>query len=282
MTVYVDLLFCLNTVINYLLLRGSAAMGGCPAGIWRLLGAATIGGLYAVAAVLPGLVPLQGTFFQAVCAGVMLLAAFGWKRTTVKQGLFFFALSFAFSGAVLLLIQLAEPDCVFLGGRIYYGVTTPALLLVAGLSYGFAAVVLGSWGVHTGGDIVSLTLELGGKMVEAKALRDTGNVLRDPVSGQNIPVASWQVLSGLLPEAKLTREDLSDPICLMERLRKQYPHLRFRLLPYGAVGVSNGLLLVVRCHVRQGRHRARVPVAFTGTELSAHGQFEVLLGGVAT
>lgn len=282
MTVYVDLLFCLNTVINYLLLRGSAAMGGCPAGIWRLLGAAALGGLYAVAAVLPGLESLQGTFFQAVCAGVMLLAAFGWKRSTVKQGLFFFALSFALSGAVLLLIQVVEPDCVIFGGRIYYAVTTPALLLVAGVSYGLAAMVLNGWGSHTGGDVVPLTLELRGKRVEAKALRDTGNVLRDPVSGQNIPVASWQVLARLLPEADLKQEDLADPIALLEGLRKQYPQLRFRLLPYGAVGVSNGLLPVVRCEVQQGRRRERIPVAFTATELSAHGQYEILLGGVVT
>lgn len=282
MTVYVDLLFCLNTVINYLLLRGSAAMGGFPAGVWRLLGAAALGGLYAVAAVLPGCEPLQSTFFQAVCAGVMLLAAFGWKRSTVKQGLFFFALSFAFSGAVLLLIQVAEPDCVFFGERIYYAVSTPALLLVAGVSYGLAAVVLGGWGCHTGGDIVPLTLELRGIRAEAKALRDTGNVLRDPVSGQNIPVASWQILARLLPEAGLKQEDLADPIALMQTLREQYPQLRFRLLPYGAVGVSNGLLLVVRCDVRQGKRKARIPVAFTATELSAYGQFEILLGGVVT
>ena len=49
MTVYVDLLFGLNTLINYLLLRGSAAMGGCPVRLWRLLTAAVMGGMYAVA-----------------------------------------------------------------------------------------------------------------------------------------------------------------------------------------------------------------------------------------
>ena len=37
MTVYVDLLFGLNMVINYLMLRGSAALGGIRAAIWRLL-----------------------------------------------------------------------------------------------------------------------------------------------------------------------------------------------------------------------------------------------------
>ena len=281
MTVYVDLLFGLNTALNYLFLRGSAAMGGCPAKFWRLMGAAVLGGLYAVAAVLPGLQPLQGLFFQILSAGGMLIAAFGWKRSTVKQGLFFFALSFAFGGVVLLVVQAAEPDCIFLGGRAYYAVSTPALLLLAGVSYGLAAVVLRGWGTYTGGDILPMTLELNGRQVAAKALRDTGNTLRDPVSGQQIPIASWQILQRFLPEAGLRQQDFDDPARLLEVLRLQYPQIRFRLVTYGAVGVPCGLLLAARCQIWHGKRKTSLPVAFTATELSAHGQFEILIGGVA-
>ena len=269
-TVYVDLLFGVNTLINYLLLRGSAAMGGCPAGFWRLMGAAGLGGLYAVAGVLPGLELLQDTVFQLVCAAGMILLAFGWKRNALKQGLFFFALSFAFGGAVLLVVQAVEPDCLFLGGRAYYAVSTPALLLLAGTCYGLAAVVLNGWGTHTGGDLVSLELQLGDRKTGLKALRDTGNTLRDPITGQRILVANWQVLERLLPEAALIR----DPAELLV----QVPELRFRLVRYEAVG-SRGLLPAVKCQVRQGKRKNGVLVAFTKTELSAHGRFEALTGG---
>ncbi len=282
MTVYLDLLFGLNTVINYLLLRGSAAMGGCPAGVWRLLGAAALGGLYAVVSVLPGLEPMQGLFFQILSASGMLIAAFGWKRSTVKQGVLFFALSFALSGVVLLVVQVIEPKCVFLGGHVYYAVSIPALLLLAGFSYGLAALVLGGFGSHSGGDIVPLILELNGNREKVKALQDTGNTLRDSISGECIPVASWQVLARLLPEAALTQKDFQDPPTLMQLLQRTYPQLRFRLLPYGAVGTQNGLLVAVRCKIQQGRRTGRLPVAFTGTEFSPHGQFEILLGGVAS
>lgn len=280
MTVYVDLLFGLNTMINYLLLRGSAAMGGSPARLWRLLAAASLGGVYAVLTVLPGLEGFQSGAVQAVCAGLMLLAAFGWKRSTVKQGLFFFALSFAFSGVVLLVVQAAEPDCLFLGGRAYYAVSTPALLLLAGACYGLAAVVLNGWGTHTGGDLADLTLELNGRETSLRALRDTGNTLRDPVTGQRILVAGWQVLARLLPQAALDQAMFRDPAALIGILSARYPRLRFRLVTYEAVGVANGLLPAVRCGVRQGKRRSTALVAFTATEVSAHGQFEALTGGV--
>ncbi len=280
MTVYVDLLFGLNTVINFLLLRGSAAIGGCPAGFFRLLGAAAFGGLYAVASVLPGFAFLQMGIYPWLIGGVMLILAFGFRRSTVKQGLFFFALSFAFSGAVLLLVQVAEPDCIFLGDRAYYGVTTPALLLLAGLSYGFAAVILSGWGEHTGGDIVTMELEMDGNTAVVRALRDTGNSLRDPLTGQGILVVQWQVLAQLLPQSRLTREAFADPGALVEQLNRTCSHLRFRLVPYEAVGVGRGLLPAVSCRVRQKKTLRRTLVAFTDTELSAQGRFEALTGGV--
>lgn len=277
MTVYVDLLFGLNTMINYLLLRGSAAMGGTFVKFRRLLAAAAVGGLYAVAVVLPGLEYLRHGAFQMASAGVMVLVAFGWKRNAVKQGLFFLALSFAFGGVVLLAVQAAEPGCVLLDGRAYYAVSTPALLLLAGFCYGAAALVLNGWGTHTGGDLVDLQLELNGRKTELKALRDTGNTLQDPITGRPILVAGRQVLLRLLPELEGAA---SDPSELLAQCAAKYPKLRFRLVSFEAVGVSDGLLPAVRCGMQSGKKRETALVAFANTELSAHGQFEALMGGM--
>ena len=276
MTVYVDLLFGVNALINYLLLRGSAALGGCPVKLWRLAAAAALGGVYAVAAVLPGLEGLQGLVFQGVFAGLMLLTAFGWKRNTVKQGLFFFGLSFAFSGLVLLAVQLAEPDFLLLGGRAYYAVSTPALLLLAGISYGLAAVVLSGCGTHTGGDIVPVTLNLEGRAVPVRALRDTGNTLRDPVTGEWVLIADRSVCRQLLPAAPAETADPSEQLAELSWL---YPTLRFRLIPYRTVGVESGLLPAVRCGLEMKQKRQTVLVAFSPTAVSADGRFNALWGG---
>lgn len=275
MTVYVDLLFAVNTVINYLLLRGSAAIGGCPGPPWRLLAAGCLGGVYAVASVLPGLWWLAKLPFQGICAGIMLLAAFGWKKTTVRQGLYFFALSFAFGGAVLLAIQVVEPDCLVLGSRAYYAVSIPALLLLAGLGYGLAALVLNGCGTHAGGDIVPLVLELRGRQVPVRALRDTGNTLHDPVTGQPVLVASGEVLQRLLPEIPATEQTLMAPAALLGL----YPGCRFRLIPYEAVGAKDGLLLAVRCRLYRGKRRETVLTAFSPTRLSSDGRYDALWGG---
>ena len=275
MTVYVDLLFGVNTLINYLLLRGSAALGGCPVRLWRTAAASVLGGAYAVAVVLPGLQDLQRVPAQISCAMLMLMITFGFKRNTLKQALFFFCLSFAFGGIVLLAVQLAEPDLLLLEGRAYYAVSTPALLLLAGLCYGLAAVVLSGCGTHTGGDLVPVTLMLEGRAVQLRALRDTGNTLRDPVTGQPVLIADNRILAQLLPAAQLPR----DPTQALSELSWQYPKLRFRLIPYRAVGVDAGLLPAVRCSAAWKGKQQSVLTAFSPTPVSADGQFDAIWGG---
>ena len=122
-------------------------------------------------------------------------------------------------------------------------------------------------------------MEKDGKTVSLRALRDTGNTLRDPVTGQGILVADWQILAALLPPAGLTGARFGDPCKLLEELQFLYPHLRFSLVSYEAVGVQCGLLPAVRCRVRQGKRQSRVLVAFTATQISAQGRFEALTGG---
>lgn len=279
MTVYVDLLFALNMTVNYLLLRGSAALSGCPAGVWRLLAAAGLGGLYAVVCVVPGLHMLQGALWQGLCAGLMLLIAFGFRKNTVKQGLFFFALSFAFGGAVLLLVQLVEPDCLILGGRAYYAVSMPAMLLLAGVCYGLSAVVLKGCGTHTGGDIVPVTLLLEERVLHVKALRDTGNTLRDPVSGQAVMIVEGERLLTLFPKSGISSERLQEPVAVMEELSYLYPKCRFRLISYRAVGVESGLLLAVRCRGKIGKKAQPMLAAFSPAKLSCDETFNALWGG---
>lgn len=282
MTVYVDLLFSLNMVVNYLLLRGSAALGGCPVSVLRLLSAAGLGGLYAVATVLPLPEFVRSGAAQGLCAGLMLVLAFGFRKNTLKQALFFFALSFAFGGAVLLLIHAVEPDCIILGGHAYYAVSVPALMLLAGVCYGIAAVVLKNCGAHTGGDILPVTLMLNGRSLGVKALRDTGNTLTDPISGQTVMIVEAEQLLRLFPDGGVQETLLRDPAAAMEMLSYLYPTCRFCLVSYRAVGVEAGLLLAVRCRGKVGKSVQPMLAAFSPGKLSCGETFNALWGGAVT
>ena len=76
--IYVDTLFLLNAMVDYLLLLASARLAGEPLARLRFLLGAALGGLYAVAIFLPGLSFLARPPCRLAAAVLMVLAAF-WK-----------------------------------------------------------------------------------------------------------------------------------------------------------------------------------------------------------
>ena len=106
MTIYVDGLFLLNTVLNGLLLLGTARLGGAAVVWWRIVLGAVLGGGYAVAALVlpwPAVSGLAGKLLSAVA---MTVCAFGLRRQTVKLGGVFLALSAALAGVVLAVVEI--------------------------------------------------------------------------------------------------------------------------------------------------------------------------------
>lgn len=272
MVVYGDLVFVLNLLINYTLLRGTARLGAsAPRGV-RLWLAAAFGGLYALLTFVPGLYFLQGLWAKILTAVLMLLLAYGWKTTTLRLGGVFALLSLVLCGAVYSVqtfrgVQLQE------GGYLLYPVSFPALILTA-FAVCLACRLLLPPLQHSANSLLPLSIGLKGKSVRITALRDTGNTLTDPLTGAPVLTVYWKALRPLLPK-ELSESTLLSPETALEDLRAYSP----RLIPYRAVGTKRGLLLAIPCSVSFDNHSKTQAVALSPTPLSDGGAYEALIGG---
>jgi stage II sporulation protein GA (sporulation sigma-E factor processing peptidase) len=279
MTVYVDEVFVLNGLIDYLLLRVCAKLTLAPLRSGRILLAGILGGLYAVVSLLPGWTFLGNLLWRCVSTGGLCFVAFGSSPGLLRRSVVLILLAAAFSGLVLLLTELLSAPAALIGGAVYYPLSLGVLVLTAGGSY-----ALISWGlgrlVQHGGDVEQVELTLLGRTLRFTALHDTGNTLRDPLSGCPVLVTDWQVLSELLPELSLTSENFLSPQALVPRLRQEKPELSPRLIPYKTVGVSHGLLLALRPEeVKISGKQETLLIAFSPVAVSDGGGYQALLGG---
>ena len=247
--VYLDSVFTLNAVMDYLLLVCTARLAGRPLRRGRYLLASLLGGVYASAVFLPGLSFLARTPVK-VAAGVLLaLAAFGGEEKLARLILLFFALSCAMAGCVLGL-GLLSGGVPMAGGIFYTDVDARVLLIAAAAAYSVMTVVFraaAKRGVE--GRLLKVRVCLEGQVVTMTALHDTGNALRHPVSGAPVLVTARGALDGALPPRVrqiLTPELLRYPADLLEPLRSAAPGWQFSLVPYRTVGLPEGLLLTVR------------------------------------
>jgi len=274
--IYADTLFLLNGLVDYLLLLCSARLAGEPLHRLRFVLGAVLGGGYAVALFLPGLEWLYHPACRLASAVLMVLIAFSGSRRLLRQCMLFFALSCAFGGGVLAVSLLGGQPLTLDGGVFYSAIDLKIILVSAAMCYLVLSLVFQRWGRHsvTRGELEPITLWAQGKKLTLMALRDTGNTLTDPISGKAVFVAEGDAIKGLFD---LEHTDMSQPHIGIERLGRLYPG-RFRLLPYRAVGVECGLLLVVRMdRVEMGTRVGKDElVALSPNAVSDGGNYQVL------
>lgn len=224
--IYADVLFALSVFTDYLLCLVTARFCSLKLRRGRYLAAAALGGVYAVAVFLPGLAWLAHPLVELCAAGLMGLVAFGGEERLFRCLGAFLAVSASFGGAAWAV--------ALRGGSM----PAPDLRLLL-------AVFLGSYAVLT---LLSRTrqrrarehrveaaLTLGGREAVFTALEDSGNCLRDPVTGDAVMLVSPAALRPLFPGQEALLE-ASDAVELVSRAGR-HPELRgrFRLLSCGSV-----------------------------------------------
>jgi stage II sporulation protein GA (sporulation sigma-E factor processing peptidase) len=254
--IYLDIVVLLNFLVDLLLILGTNRMAGFPPDWKRSIGAALLGGAYGGVCLLPRFRFLAGSLWRTVSLGGMAVAAFGWNRSAWKRGAVFLILTMALGGIALSL------------GRSEF----PALILGAGGLWLLCRTAFE--GTLGGREYVPIQLSYGDRHASLTALRDTGNVLRDPVSGEQVLVIAGEVAGQL---TGLTREQLRMPL---ETLASR-PLPGLRLIPYRTVGQGSGMLLALRFRdVRIGSQVRSAVVAFAPEGLGGTEGYQALTGGV--
>jgi stage II sporulation protein GA (sporulation sigma-E factor processing peptidase) len=277
MVVYLDGVVLLNGILDYLLLMVCGRVTGSVLRRRRILLAALGGGVYAAMSLVPGMIFLGKLLWQMVFGALLCLCAFGPSRCLVRQTVVLYLLAAAFSGVVLVLTEVMEAPAALLGRRVYYPVTFGVLVLTGGGAFGVMQWCLGRLQLR-GGDVAEVTVTLAGREVRFTALRDTGNTLRDPISGCPVLVADPEILRRL--GLRLTDRELQFPAAALERLEREHPALRPRLIPYKALGRDQGMLLALRPEqVTVAGKRETLLLGCAPNPVSDGGGYQALLGG---
>lgn len=277
-----EAMFALNAAIDAMLLVCSGRLCGACLSARRVCAAAALGGVYAVLALVPALGFLQNGLIRLCVMALMLLLAFGWGRKLPRLAVMFLASGCAFAGLVFAMLQLTGTGLLRIKGGGFYPVSGRALVMLLAACCAVVRLLFSACAQHSAAEQRELTLVLGGSAAHVRALVDTGNTLKDPLTGEQVIVASWQVAARLLPGVPLRADAFRDAPELMRRLAALRPELRLRLIPYRAVGVEEGMLLAVRCRMEErGKKQRPVLVAFSPTSISGAEEYEALTGGAA-
>lgn len=281
--IYIDSLFLLNFVVDYLLLLCAGRLAGEVLHRGRLALGAALGAAYAAAVFFPGMGFLLHPLCKLGAAVLSLLISYGGSRRLLRVSLVFFAAAAAFSGGIFALELLGGRGLTLKNGIFYSAMDLKLILLSAAGCYVLLTLVLQRTAKHSvvHRELTPALLTLEGRRVALTALVDTGNTLTDPANGRPVMVAEGERLAPLFPPGQAPDvQALRDPVKTMERLSAQGWQGRCRLLPYQSVGVECGLLLALRLDGAKigTEDYGKLLVALSPTRLSDGGGYSALIG----
>jgi len=243
--VYLDSCFVMNTLVNAMLLYLLRRFLHTGTGLFRIVAAAMLGG---AAACIQLLFPFSGLMFRALSAfaagGGMVLAAFGfrgWRTLFFQVGCLFF-ITAGIGGMVQLFVSRLSSSFFSEGtGEIS---VVGILLLAAVASVVMAAAFRRMAERKKRRECMCTTvLFLGDRNVKTQGYFDSGNLLREPVSGKPAFVLEEAFFLRLFPEEEREKIHKSLPeYSLCQALERSGYAGRVRLVPYKSVGTKRGLL----------------------------------------
>lgn len=256
--VYLDVVFGINWFLDYLLLWATAKFAQLSTSAWRLALGATAGAVYA-------LLPFSAAGHAALGAGGKLLfslfmvwLAYGGLslRRFWQAVVYLYLVAFAMAGAMLGAIYFFDGrlDAYgLLNGLLLFLSRIPSAWLLAAVA---AAVVLARWGAPllrrsflSSFFQVPVVIRFGESRLAVRALVDTGNQLRDPLTGRPVIIVEYEVLRPLLPVSlrqHIESGEEPDLSRLVEELRGSPWASRVHLVPFTSIGRSHGMLLCFR------------------------------------
>lgn len=281
--VYLDKVFLINALVDYLLLLTTLRLSGEAIYRPRLILCAVCGGLYAVMVFLPGAALLSHPACRLAAGIALAAAAFRRLSRPVRLVALFLFLSCGLGGALLAVGLAAGATYDQVYTTIYHARFNMWLLLLSAAGAVILLQLVFRQGArHGGGEIMKITVAVGGKLQSVQALRDTGNTLRDPIHARPVLVVEQSALLQLWdPEIRAILQKKIPPEEKMTLLYRYGAGTPFSLLPFRSVGVSSGLLLAVRSeYISIGDYTyPKTLVALSTGPLSDGGCYQALWGG---
>ena len=240
--------------MNYIMLFACMVLLRIKAGKIRLIIASFIGAAYTIIMYL-NIISLYSNFIMKfVLSLVIVYVAFkpNKLKQMVKEIVIFYLVSFVFGGCVFGLMYFLKPQLVQIRNGYFVG-TYPIKVAVMGGCLAFILIQISFKLVKnkiSKNDVVyKIKIRIFENEITLNALLDTGNLLKEPITGFPVVVIEKNSLKEILPCEilnnldKIVGGDL-DEINSNEKLIKYIS--RFRMIPFSSVGKQNGLLLGVR------------------------------------
>ncbi len=247
MTIYLDVVFFENVVLNYIIILSTAIISKAKISIKRILVASSIGSIFTIFNYVVTLGCIANTIMKLLISLVIVMVAFNSNKVKniLKQLVFFYLVSFTFGGVAFMLLYVISPQNIVIEENHLVG-TYPIKVAVLAGGIGFIMIAVVSKIIKDRMSKKSMLCDLEifykGKVKKVKTMIDTGNLLKEPITQTDVIIVEKNSLQGLV------EQDILDNICNILQgkwltSQEKLHSYKFKIIPFASLGNDNGLLI---------------------------------------
>ena len=292
MTIYIDVVLIENLVMNYIIIYATAIVLKTKKKHLRFFLASLLGAVYSIIAYISTLKIYSSLIVKFILSIIIVYIAYNPQKVKElwKDILIFYLISFVFGGAAFSLIYIVKPQDILMKNGLFLG-TYPLKTIILGAIVAFVLIVVTFKVIKTKFSkkdmYCELIISLNGKKIKTKAMIDSGNFLREPITNTPVIVVESSLLYECIPKEILN--NLSgilggDFDGIPVEIRNEYlPKLKF--ISFSSLGKQNGMLVGIRPEwvIMELDEESRIKkdnviVGIYDRSLTKHGEYRALVG----
>ncbi len=291
MTIYLDVIIVENLIMNYIILYATGLISKIKIKHLRLFLASLIGAIYSVIEYISKINIYSNIITKIILSILIVYIAYNPQdvKKMCKELLLFYLTTFTFGGVATYLIYVIKPQEIIIKNGMYTG-TYILKTVFLGAIIGSIIIIIGfklAKNKITKKDMFCVTkIKINGKEIELKTMMDTGNMLKEPISGNPVMVVEKNSLYNIIPKEILNNiENIlgGDFEKIPQELKEEYIP-RLKIIPFSSLGKQNGMLLGIKAEKfkiiteQTEEEKENVIIGIYNKSLTKRGEYNALIG----
>ena len=285
MTIYIDIIIVENLIMNYIILYATGLISKSKKSYLRMFWASLIGAIYATLEYVLKVNIYSNIILKTILSIIIVYVAFYPQnaKKMCKQLVLFYVTTFTFGGIATYLIYVLKPQNIIIKNGMYVGTYVLKVIFIGvilAIAFKMAKNKL------TKKDMIcKVKIKLNGKEETVEAMVDTGNMLKEPITGTPVVVVERTSLYELLPKEILNNTESilgGDFEKIPEEIKNEYVP-KLKLIPFASLGKQNGMLVGIKPEKievinEQTEEEKNAIIGIYNKSLTKRGEYKALIG----
>lgn len=290
MTIYIDIIIVENLIMNYIILYATVLISKSPKSYLRMFLASLIGAVYATLEYILKVNIYSNIILKTILSIIIVYIAFNPQdvKKMCKQLVLFYVTTFTFGGIATYLIYVLKPQNIIIKNGMYVGTYVLKVIFVGAIIGTIILAIAFKMAKNklTKKDMIcKVKIKLNGKEETVEAMVDTGNMLKEPITGTPVVVVERTSLYELLPKEILNNTESilgGDFEKIPEEIKNEYVP-KLKLIPFASLGKQNGMLVGIKPEKievinEQTEEEKNAIIGIYNKSLTKKGEYKALIG----